>query len=81
MRSRVAALIAKVASIAQVIRRVRPMRNASSAPPMLESTAMREIMVAKSVALSSNAPPLPRQNTRKGTIQERMAKSSAPWPA
>ena len=74
-------LIAKVASIAQVIRRTRPTRNASSAPPMLETTATREIAVAKSVASSSSVPPLPRQNTRKGTIQERMAKSSAPWPA
>ena len=75
------ALIANVASITHVIRRTRPTRKASSAPPILDATATREVMVARSVALRSNSAPLPRQNTRKGTIHERMANSSAPWPA
>ena len=54
------------------------MRKANSAPPILEANAMREVMAAKSVALSSNSLPVPRQNKRNGTIQERMANSSAP---
>ena len=62
----------------QPISRARPMRKASSAPAMLETTETRANTVAKSVASSSNPAPLPRQNTRNGTIQERMANSSAP---
>ena len=74
-------LIANVDNIAPVTRRTRPTRNASSAPPILDTNATVAVKVASSVAPSSNSAPVPRQNTRHPTIQKRMAKSSVPWPA